>query len=220
LNNAGAIRQIAICFKNGAIDGLDATDSKSPDVDENLPVDMYLALGNTEYVMSGTEFNSNKKFALGFKNNVSTTYKMQVADIINFTGSNTIYLHDKETNLYHDIKNSIYEFTLPAGVNNTKYEITFTQGTLSTNQNLITNLDVFQNNANATLSIKNPKGLEISNCGLYDVAVKNIFRKSDLGTDNSHEFNTSRLSDGVYIVKIMTTDKQELSKKVIISNSK
>jgi hypothetical protein len=34
------------------------------------------------------------------------------------TGANNVYLHDKITNEYFDIKNSFHEVVLPAGTNN------------------------------------------------------------------------------------------------------
>jgi hypothetical protein len=38
--------------------------------------------------------------------------RITVKGIVNFTGTNAVYLHDKTTDLYHD-KNSFYDLTLP-----------------------------------------------------------------------------------------------------------
>ena len=45
---------------------------------------------------------------------------------------------------------------------------------------------------------------------------KLIFNKKDLGANSSYTFSTSGLSDGIYIVKIATTDKIEVGQKIII----
>jgi hypothetical protein len=49
---------------------------------------------------------------------LTASFKLSVKDIVNFTGANNVYLHDKITNEYFDIKNSFHEVVLPAGTNN------------------------------------------------------------------------------------------------------
>lgn len=220
LINNDMVRQSSICFLNNAIDGVDRADSKSPTVDDNLPFDQYFYLGNTEFVQSTTSFDINKKFALGFKNTAQTTFKIKVADVINFTATNNIYLHDKDNDLYYDIKNQAYEFSLPAGVNNTRFEITFTQGALSNPENGVASFDVFQNNTNGILTIRNPKLIDVSTCGLFDITGKLIFNKTNLGSQSQFDFSTENLSEGIYIVNIKTTDNQKVAKKVVISKIK
>lgn len=217
LNNQ-AVRQIALCFLPNALDGIDNADSKSPDVDSNLPFDMYLYLGNTEYVHSTTAFDINKRYPLGFKNNAIASFRIQVAGFVNFNGTSEVYLFDKETGLYHDIKNVEYEVTLPAGVSNTRFEITFKNGTLSTaNSELIKSVAVFQNNGTSQLTIKNTELLDLKSCDVYDISGKLIFSKQGLGSDNEYVFSTASFSDGVYVVKLATIDNLEIVKKVIIS---
>ena len=220
LINNDMVRQSSICFLNSAIDGVDRADSKSPTVDDNLPFDQYFYLGDTEFVQSTTRFDINKKFALGFKNTTQTTFKIKVSDEINFTAANNIYIHDKDNDLYYDIKNQAYEFSLPAGVNNVRFEITFTQGALSSSENSVASFDVFQNNVNGILTIRNPKLTDISTLGLFDITGKLIFNKTDLGNQSQFDYSTENLSEGVYIVNIKTTDNQKIVRKVIISKIK
>ncbi len=214
-----ASRQVLLVFKAGAIDDVDASDSKSPDANGSLPQDMYIFLNNSEYVMSGTTFDINKKFAVGFKNTQVANYKMKVQQIENFNGANAIYLHDKVNDLYYDIKNASHEFSMPAGANNTKYEITFTQGALSNPENTIASFDVFQNNVNSVLTIRNPKLIDIKNCELFDMTGKLIFNKTNLGSQSEFTFQTANLSQGVYIVNITTSENQKISKKVIVAKA-
>ena len=134
--------------------------------------------------------------------------------------ANNIYIHDKDNDLYYDIKNQAYEFSLPAGVNNARFEITFTQGALSSSENSVASFDVFQNNVNGILTIRNPKLTDISTFGLFDITGKLIFNKTDLGNQSQFDFSTENLSEGVYIVNIKTTDNQKIVRKVIISQIK
>lgn len=218
--NDQAVRQVVLAFMPNAVEGLDRADSKSSDVDANLPYDMYLYLGNTEYVHSANKFDINNKYPVGFKNNTDANFRIQVANFVNFDGAENVYLHDKTTDLYHDIKNAQYELSLPTGVNNNGFEITFVNNTLSTNDNIASDFDVFQNNGSGFLTIKNPKSIDLKACTLYDVSGKTVFSKSDLGSNLSYEYSTVGISEGVYIVKLITGANQEITKKVSIFNKK
>lgn len=218
--NEQAVRQIALVFKEGTLDGYDKADSKSSDVDANLPFDMYLYLDNTEFVQSAKPFDINNKYPLGFKNNTNANFRIQVAEFVNFTGVDNVYLHDKELDVYYDIKNSEQVVTLPTGVNNSKYEITFVNNTLHTNDNLAENFDIYQNNGGNMLTIKNPKLIDLASCTLFDVTGKVVLTKNNLGSNEMYEFNTTQLSQGVYIVKLVTKGNQEVTKKVSIVNKK
>jgi hypothetical protein len=219
LNNI-AVRQIALCFMPDAVDGIDRADSKSPDAGSNLPYDIYFYLGDTEYVNSTTTFDVNKKFPLGFKCANEGVFRIQVADFVNFSDAENVYLHDKETDAYHDIKNNYYDMVLPAGANNTRYEITFLNNTLGLDSLSANGFAVVQNNAAQLLTISNPRAVNLKSVSLYDITGKLIFNKADLGLKTTYEFSTSGISDAVYIVKITTADNADFSKKITVSNTK
>ena len=130
-----------------------------------------------------------------------------------------VYLHDKVNNLYYDIKNGVHELNLPAGINKTGYEITFKRDSnLGLGENIKNSFQVYQNNSEHALQVSNPMALDLSAIVLYDVVGKVIFEKTKLGNNTSYSFPTANLSDGIYIVKMVTTDNQEISKKIIIKN--
>jgi Secretion system C-terminal sorting domain len=216
LNNQ-AVRQVALCFMNTAIDGVDRADSKSPDVDANLPFDMYFFLGNTEYVQSTTAFDIDKRFPVGFKNNAPALFTIQVAGFENFNQTEEVYLFDKETGLYHDIKNAPYEVSITAsGIHNNRYEIAFKRETLGVDDMIGDNFTVYHNNDLNVLVIKNPNGLTLKSCTLYDVTGKAVLTQVGVGSKDNYQISTANLAEGVYIVKLITDNNQEVSKKVSI----
>ncbi|MGH2665674.1 T9SS sorting signal type C domain-containing protein [Flavobacterium sp.] len=219
LNNR-AVRQIALVFMPDATDGLERSDSKSADIASNLPYDMYLFLNNTEYMHSATNFALDKVFPIGFKNNTAATFRIQVASLENVNDVSHVFLHDKATGLYHDIKNTEYEVSLPAGVNNNRFEITLQDATLSAEDNTAANFKIFEDNTANKLVIKNPNAIALQSCLLYDISGKTIFTKTKLGSNPSYEFTTSGLSEGVYIVKLTTADNREVTQKVSIGVTK
>ena len=212
----GPISQTVLAFNSSSTDGVDRFMDASSVNDS--PANAYFVISNKEYVINSMPFDINKKIAIGFRNLAQANYKITVNEISNLTEIENVYLHDKTTNQYYDIKNSFYDLTLPAGTYNTRYEITFKNGTLGNDELTKNNFVVFQDNATKNLTISNPSQLEIASCGLYDVAGKLIFHKNQLGTELSYLFPTSNLSDGIYIVKLTTIDKIELGQKIIIKN--
>jgi hypothetical protein len=215
LNNKG-VRQIVLAFVPEATNGVDrAMDAKS--FSDGSPADIYFVIENKEYLINALNFDMDKKIPIGFKNTNQANFKITVKGMLNFTSANAVYLHDKKTDLYHDIKNDFYDLTLPAGVNNTQFEITFKKNTtLGVDETARQSFVVYQNNSTKNLTISNPLSIDLATCNLYDVVGKLIFNKKDLGTNSSHTFSTSGLSDGIYIVKIATKDKIEVGQKIII----
>ena len=81
------------------------------------------------------------------------------------------------------------------------------------------NFDIVQNNTNQLLTVSNPNALEIKEVSLFDVAGKLIFSKTKLGSNKNYEFSTSGLSEGVYIVNLITTDNKKQGKKISVFKS-
>ena len=216
LNNQG-VRQMVLAFIPGATDGVDRAMDALSSSDES-PADVYFVINNDEYLINAVNFDIEKKIPIGFKNTDTANFKITVKGIVNFSGTNAVYLHDKTTDLYHDIKNSFYDLTLPGGVNNTRFEITFKNNvTLGVDETTRESFVVYQDNKAKNLMISNPLLTELAACNLYDVAGKLIFSKKDLGANTTYSFPTSGLSPGIYIVKIATKDKIEVGQKIIIN---
>ncbi|MBX9806887.1 MAG: T9SS type A sorting domain-containing protein [Flavobacteriaceae bacterium] len=212
----GAVSQMVLAFLPESTDGVDdAMDAASPN---DGPANNYFVINNGEYVIDVVPFDIDKKIPIGFRNYAEANYKITVNEMLNIPEVTNVYLHDKITNLYYDIKNSFYDLTLPAGTYNSQYEITFKNGTLGVDEAENQNFEVLQDNTNQNLEISNPLQLELATCSLYDVVGRLIFTKNHLGTDTSYTFPTSNLSNGIYIVKLSTIDKIEMGKKIIIKN--
>ncbi|RAR74219.1 T9SS type A sorting domain-containing protein [Flavobacterium aciduliphilum] len=214
LNNQ-AIKQMVLAFDDNATDGVDhAMDAKSPD--DGTPIDMYFLLNNEGYVINITTFDENKKIPIGFKSDETASIKLTVADIINFNQAENVYLHDKQTDLYHDIKNAIYEFSVDSGTTNNRYEITFKNEALRTPTNQVNYFTIVQNNATQTLSIENKLNTDIQSVTLHDILGKEILSNSPVGQQNQYEYSTNTLSEGIYIVKIITSLNEYTNQKIII----
>jgi hypothetical protein len=212
----GPISQMVLAFDPLSTDGFDrAKDASSPN---DGPANNFFVINNDEYVINVLPFDIDKKIPIGFRNYAQANYKITVNTMTNIPELTNVYLHDKTTDLYYDIKNSLYDLTLPAGTYSDRYEITFKNGASTVDDLEGKSFVVEQNNVDKFLTIKNPLQLNIITCSLYDVVGKLIFSKTELGTHSSYSFPTSNLSNGIYIVKLSTNDKIEMGQKIIIKN--
>ncbi len=219
LNNQNT-RQIGLVLIPQATDGVDrGIDAKSP-AEDTLPNDAYFFLDNDKYVVEGIPFDVNKRIKVGVKSAANVPFNFKLSHVINFDQNQNVYLYDGLTQTYHDIKNGNYDVILPGGTINDRFEITFTASALNTAVNLEESFAIYQNNDTQTLRVENPTLLDIRSVSLFDVTGKVIFGKEKLGVENEYEFSTSGISDGVYIVKMVTSDSQSLSHKIIVENNK
>lgn len=221
INDNQGVMWTALGFADGFTDGFDHA-ADAPNLSSTSPYSFYNILQGTdlEYGMSLTKFDLNKTYPVGFRNNAKTKFKLKVYETLyGFDKNQKIFMHDKLTNLYHDIKDGVFEIELPAGNLKDRFEITFNDGKLSDGDNDIAYFEVFQNNRNKTLTINNPQLISIKECRLFDVSGKVVFNKANLGNNNSYEFSTSNLSAGVYIVRMLTENNKQIVKKVTISNN-
>lgn len=223
LNNSKSI-EVAMAFNPNTTDGYDlGYDGISPEVNVNAPDMVYFGQNNNEKkcVITTLPFAIEKRIPIAFKCAAQSTFKVKVSDIINFTDSENVYIHDKETGIYYDIKNGEFNMSLPAGENANRFEVTFENfDVLSNNENNLASdsFEVFQNNKNSMLTIVNSLAKDVVDCKVYDVAGKLVITKKNLGKNNLIELPTGALSDGVYIVKLNTADNVSVEKKVIVGN--
>ena len=213
-------KELTICFNPNTTDGYDrAMDAES--YESNLPIDAYFSLPDSsykEYVITTLPFNIEKRIPFTLKTNNQTNFKVTAGDIINFHETDTIYLFDKLSGTYYDIKNDYFEITLAEGLYKNRFEITFTNGTLSsTSAEINSNFTILQNNSRQELTILNPNILEIKEIQLFEITGKLIYKKAKLEPSSSHKISTSELSNGVYFVTIETKNGKKITQKIIVS---
>lgn len=223
LNDAKSI-EIAMAFNPNTSDDFDlGYDGISPDVYVNAPDMVYFGQNNNvkKCVITTLPFEMDKRIPIAFKCATASNFKVRVSDVINFADAENVYIHDKETGIYFDIKNGEFSMNLPAGENATRFEVTFRNFDVLANDNNNLGADsfeVYQNNKNAMLTIVNTLNKDVLNCTVYDVTGKLVITKKNLGKNNLIELPTNALSDGVYIVKLNTADNVSVEKKIIVGN--
>jgi len=209
--------QLALAFIPESTDAVDrGIDALSP-VLESVPNDVFFVLDNDRYVIQGLPFSVDKRIPIGVKSAEGGTFAFDASMVLNFDESLPIYIYDAQDGLYHDVKNSTYAVTVPAGVTTSRFELTFTNTSLANPANTAANLTIFQDNQAHLLMVSNPKRIEIAAVKLFDLNGKLLFDRSNLDVVAHYSFSTSGLSEAAYVVQILTKDNHKVNQKIIIT---
>jgi hypothetical protein len=218
--NNSVIQPTTMAFDDNTTQGFDhGYDGRS--ASDLAPISFYYVVNGMPYEYASTtfKFDENEVVPVGFRCVNETNFKVKVTDVIaGFDASQKVYMHDKVSGIYYDIKDGMFDMTLPAGDNRSRFEITFKNfnDTLNNPDDSIDSFQVFQNNNNSMLTIVNSLKKDVKTLSLYDVTGKLILSKLNLGKQEQYEVSTSSLSDGIYIVKLTTADNLSIDKKISI----
>ena len=217
-------RETVLAFRNNT----DLTynkfcDGKSPLV---LDSDAYFIANEKKLVIKSIEYDIDTRLPFGLNaDNETNTYSVTINALNNVSDNVEVFVHDKEEGTYTDIRNGAFEITLAQGEYDNRFEIVFKDASQEANEDLlvvetevINSFDVFQNNTNNQLVIKNPKSHIVKSFTMYDVTGKLIYNKHNLGNETEYTFPTNTLSTGTYITKVTTDQNFEITKKVIVNN--
>lgn len=232
--NQELTRDLLLGFSNEATDGFDrGYDAPSP---MGMASDAYIPIVRDNevrpHVISTTNYQVDKRIPISIIMEEQGRVDIIVAEEINRVYSE-IYLYDThnhtQRNLDYSIsnsQNSDYRGTtlfLPAGEHHDRFYIVFEQQILSPKRNndikdFKNSVNVYQNNPEHQLEIHNPSRYNIKSLALYDMTGKLVLLKKNLGNNHIHSFYTGNLSDGVYIVKLLTADDMSVDYKTIVRN--
>ncbi|MCL9769118.1 T9SS type A sorting domain-containing protein [Flavobacterium sp. HXWNR69] len=219
LFNDSSVRPTTLTFFDTATDGVDyGADAISS---SGIVEDFYFVIPDDphEYVVAAVRFDVNKRIPVAFRCNATTNFKLQVKESFNFDPNQNVYLLDKSTGIFYDIKNNYFDITLPASNDRNRFEITFTNTILSNPTEVLGDVfTIIQENSINSLKIYNPESKDIVNFELYDITGKLVLKKQNMGKATQYEFSTSAYSNGLYVVKLDTRDNLKLIKKIIIEN--
>ncbi|NQY07120.1 MAG: T9SS type A sorting domain-containing protein, partial [Flavobacteriaceae bacterium] len=221
-------RENIIAFRNASTPEYDKfMDGHHPSL---LSADTYFATntdGHDKLVINSIEFNEDERvpFALYVADDQQgANFKVSLNRIDNFADDLNVYVYDKEQNTYTDIQNGEFSINLPAGDHKDRFEIVFKQHAQDQIDDVIVDVidtfDIFQDNNNGVLTIKNPELIDINEVAVFDTAGKRVFSKTSLPTQEFYSFPSNNLSDGIYIVRLLTTDNVDISEKVSVYNRK
>jgi hypothetical protein len=188
---------------------------------DNLPNDIYFSTNGWKLIIQGVGyFDKSSSYPIGIKTDASGEVQFLIDELENFDPNQPIYIHDDETDTYHEIRTTAYKVTLPQGENKTRFSLRFTDKTLAVKETAIINgndiVISHQKNSN-TLAVHNSStDIIIQKVVLYNMIGQTISTwKVENQSQERIQLPLKKVSAGVYVAKLQTTNGT-LSKKIII----
>ena len=215
-------RQLVETFHPEATDGFDYGLESKINPGNFLTNDAYFFNNDNYYLAEALAFREDIKIPVVLNLTNQTDISIRITDIQNFENSHPIFIHDLNTNTYLNLREQDFKITLDAGTYSHRFEITFKEDTtsLAVIKNELETIKFIQNNSLGELIILNPNGLNFKSLKLFDITGKKVMQENLKSSANRISYSTKHLSDGVYIIKLKSTNRQIFSKKVVISNKK
>lgn len=203
---AGTQFQTAITYGGGALNTLEAFDSKVMSVGAN---GIYSYLGTDKLAIQGRDYFVNTDVViLGNKHSASGQYTFSLAGKTGlFDAGQAIYLRDKQTNIYTNLQTDSYTFVSDALEQQDRFEIVYQpQAALGTAETVKTETVVYKDGDHFTVKASE----KILSIEVYDAAGRHI------GTvkPDSTTAQVTVGSRGMYLLKIKTVNSETV-KKVI-----
>lgn len=205
------LNQTLVGYMDGATEGVDAQ------IDGEMfgyyGSALYSVIANepADYVIQGRSlpFTDADVVALGFRSVQSGSYTISLADFDGlFADGQDIYLKDNATETIHDLKDTAYTFVSEEGVFNDRFEVVYkTTGDLSVNTPQHENKWVVYSKGNG-FQIES-QNFEIKEVMVYDMLGRRVYNSNAEGTSHT----IANITNGVLIVKVITTDNQTLIRK-------
>lgn len=208
-------RQLLITVDENATSGYDwGYDSKYIDTQID---DMYWLINNEKFIIQGTnKIDKQTIIPLGVHTKKDGFNTINIDDLEHVPSEFEIYLHDKELNIYHDLKQSKYETYLAAGHYLERFEIAFSRAqTLGINDNENKQIEVYFSNEKNRIVVNNPTSKLIESVEMFNILGQALFKFQTNTSENHLEYSANQITTGNYILKI-ETEFGLISKKVLI----
>ncbi|MBL4663417.1 MAG: T9SS type A sorting domain-containing protein [Flavobacteriaceae bacterium] len=223
-------RDMLLMFDDDASDAYDIGMDATHPMDGGL-AEAYFPIGNStdterNLVIQTVDFNNDKRVPIAFELDEQMKFYVSGTEIVNAPFGKA-YLYDSLNNTYQEISNNKDAIQLlEAGTYEDRFFITF-RGNYQDRQNdpiveaqneLLQNVDFFQNNPNSQLEVNNPEGYDIKGLNIFDMSGKLVLSLQNLGTQRKLSFPTTNFSDGIYLVKLTTVDNFTADFKITVFN--
>lgn len=224
-------RDMLLMFDDGA------TDSYDIGMDATHPMDggnaeAYFPIGNStdtyrNLVIQTVDFQQDKRVPIAFELDEEMKFVVKGSEIVNAPFGKA-YLYDNVNGTYQEISDDkdAVQF-LPAGTYTDRFYIVFRGNYQDRGKNdpiadaqneLLENVDFFQNNPNAQLEISNPEGYDVKAVNIFDMSGKLVLTQENLGNQRKLSFPTANFSDGIYLVKLTTAENYTTDFKITVFN--
>ncbi|WP_284651709.1 PKD-like domain-containing protein [Flavobacterium terrisoli] len=204
--------------------GVDENATNSFDIGYDAPMidlnadDLYWNISDAKFAIQAvSNFNSDQIIPIGITTSVEGLTTVKIAALENISESTDIYIHDNESGVDHNIRNSDFSISLPIGEYNNRFSLRFAGQALGVNTPNENDPIVYFTNIDNSLNIKNTNlNLNLKSVTLFNLLGQQISTYSLENTNQQDiKIPVLNIASGTYIVKIATDTNQSFSQKII-----
>ena len=210
-NIAGVFSQTLVGYLADATQGVDNYDAKYIN---DSPIALTSSINGEEYTIQGRPaFDASDVVALNFKTDADGYYTIALDhfDGVFATGQD-VYLVDSKTGTETDLKAGSYTFNATAGIDNARFSLKY-QKTLKVDAPAFNENSVRVYRNNGALYV-NSGNIAISKITVFDIQGRLITEQKNVKA-TSAVINNLKTVHQVLIVKIVSEDNKEVTKKVV-----
>jgi putative surface-exposed virulence protein len=188
-------------------------------LNEDQMDDMYWMIDEEKYVIQGINdiVETETVLPLGLITAAEGENSITIDELENIPIELPIYLHDIELGVYHNLRESDYSMTLPAGEHLDRFEIVFsTPDALSIDDAEVEQLSLYYALGREKIVIFNPKNLKLKGLEAYNIIGQSVYTNNQLWEGTYGEYELQNLSTGTYIIKLYTENNKAITKKIIV----
>lgn len=215
-NSQGAYNQMLLGYVQNATNDFDTLfDGKT--LAAGNAVSIYTTIGTDDLAIQGRSlpFSNTDIIPVGYSTTINGQLNINLDNFDGIFSAENIYLYDKTTGIYNDLKLGQYTFTTVSGTFNNRFELRFTNTALGVTNPTVTDSDIKIVSNNNQIAIYSP--LEsIEKVKVFDVLGKLIYSQNNVRS-TIFETNQLAIAPQMLIVKITLENSQTITKKTLIN---
>jgi hypothetical protein len=215
LDGSGSAIRTLIGYIPGATLGKDRMFDASGKSGSNL--NLFSIVNNEPQIIQGrpTPFDNNDQVSLGINIEAAGSYTLAIGAVDGLfeNSSQHIYLEDTALNIIHDLKQTPYVFTAPAGTFNNRFVLRYTYFLSTDNFNAADN-QVVVATQNHQIKIQSPAE-KMKDVLVYDVLGRIVIKQNNV-SENQIIFSNVNVSHQTLIVKITLENGKTVTRKIIL----
>ena len=181
--------------------------------------DMYWMIDNEKYIIQGTnQVDVQTIVPLGIHTRDEGLNEIMIDKLENVPNDVAIYLHDKDLEIYHDLRIGNYQIYLLAGEYTDRFEIVFNNDDPSldiADESISDSFEIHYSNNDKNIVILNPNSILIESMEIFNILGQSLQAIDEIPNDNVSRIRVRNLSSGTYIIKLHT-ELGKISKKVLV----
>ncbi len=206
--------------------GVDAATSNNFDLgydallNETNNEDMYWHFSDSKFIIQAVNnFSSEQVLPLGITISKTGLATIRIDSLENIDANANIFVHDKQLNTYHNLKDGNYQVYVTPGTYTERFEITFANAqALNTEGAENSGLQAYFSNEKESIIVHNPHAMQLKSVVVLNILGQSVLKFESNTHDTYITHKTKNMATGAYIIKLNTATGV-ISKKVLVQKN-